>query len=226
MTRRFICLALLPFGWLVATAHAQTASQSSTPASTAAPTSAAGASIANPAAASSAEPLTEAKRANIRKLLELTGVRAIPEQIANSTVQSMVPGIRQLDPKFPERGFLIMRDAILAGLNAKLDGPGGLIEQVTLVYHNHFTAAEVAETLKFYESAAGKKVINLQGKINGETYQTAMRWADSLGPEIDQRIDAALKRENIKLPDPPKAEQGGPRPTPNRTPAKEAPKKP
>jgi Uncharacterized protein conserved in bacteria (DUF2059). len=176
-----------------------------------------------PATASASEPLTEAKKANIKKLLELTGVRAIPEQLANSTVQSMSGGIRQLDPKFPDRGFLIMRDAILSGLNAKVDSAGGLLDQVTQVYHNHFTANEIAEILKFYESPTGKKVIGQQGKVNSETFQVAMRWADAMGAELDQRIDAALKKENIKLPDPPK--QGAAPKAAPRVPAKEAPKK-
>jgi|GEM_PF-843566 len=188
--------------------------------------------VGNAAHAQQADTLTDAKRANIKKLLEITGIRAIPEQIANSTVQSMVGGIRQLDPKFPERGFVAMRDAILSGLNAKVDTPGGLIEQVTMVYHNNFTAAEIAETLRFYESSAGKKVVNLQNKINSETFQTAMRWADSLGSELDQRIDEAMKKENLKLPDPPK--QGAAAQTPRGAPPaaaagksspKEAPKK-
>ncbi len=176
-----------------------------------------------PATAASSEPLTDTKRANIKKLLELTGVRALPEQIANSTVQSMSGGIRQLDPKFPDRGFIVMRDAILSGLNAKVDTTGGLLDQITQVYHNNFTANEIAEILKFYESPAGRKVIGQQGKVNSETFQVAMRWADSMGAELDQRMDAALKKENIKLPDPPKQE-AAPKAAP-RAPAKEAPKK-
>ncbi|TAG47938.1 MAG: DUF2059 domain-containing protein [Betaproteobacteria bacterium] len=149
--------------------------------------------------------LSAEKRAGIKTLLEATGVRAIPDQIAFNSVQSMAGGIKQLDAKFPNKGFDVMRDAIAAGLAAKVDVPGGLIEQVTLVYHNAFTAAEVADLVKFYQSPVGKKLLANQGKLNNETFQTAMKWADSLGADLDQRMDAALKKENIKLPDPPKA---------------------
>lgn len=148
--------------------------------------------------------LTAAKRADIKALLEITGIRAIPEQIATSSVQRMVPGVRQLDPKFPDKGFLVMRDAMKSVLDKKVDVPGGLIEQATLVYHNAFTAAEIGEMLKFYQSPTGKKMTGLQGKVNGETIQAAMRWAESLDNEADNAIDAALKKENLKLPDPPK----------------------
>ena len=151
-----------------------------------------------------ADELTAAKRAQIKTLLEITGVKAIPEQIANNTVQSWVPGIKQLDPKFPDKGFTIIRDTFLAGLNAKVDGGGGLIEQVTLVYHNQFTGPEVAELLKFYQSTLGKKLLGSQAKVNGETFQTAMKWADSMSADLDQRIDAALKKEGLKLPEAPK----------------------
>ena len=161
-------------------------------------------SLALFASASHADELTSSKRAQIKTLLDITGIKAIPEQIANSTVQSWVPGIKQLDPKFPEKGFTIMRDTFLAGLNAKVEGGGGLIEQVTMVYHNQFTASEIAELLKFYQGAIGKKMLASQAKVNGETFQAAMKWADSMSADLDQRIDVALKKEGLKLPEAPK----------------------
>jgi uncharacterized protein len=169
--------------------------------------------------------LTAAKRADIKTLLEASGVRAIPEQIANSTVQSMAGGIRQLDPKFPDKGFGVMRDALVSGMSSKIDVPGGLFEQVTLVYHNAFSAGEVAELVKFYQSPVGKKLLASQSKVNAETVQTAMKWADSIGADLDKRMDEALKKENLKLPEPPKsaaapAKNGGTNAAPAAAPAK------
>ncbi|MCZ2135702.1 MAG: DUF2059 domain-containing protein [Burkholderiales bacterium] len=172
-------------------------------------------------AAVHADELTAAKRANIKTLLDLVNIKAIPEQIANNTVQSWVPGVRQLDPKFPDKGFTLARDAMLAALNAKADAAGGLTEQVTLVYHNAFTGPEVAELVKFYQSPIGKKLLANQPKVNAETFQTAMKWADSLSSEIDQRVDAALKKEGLKLPEPPKTASGAaPAPSAAQPPAK------
>lgn len=152
-----------------------------------------------------ADELTATKRAQIKTLLELTGVKAIPEQIANNTIQSWVPGVRQLDPKFPDKGFTIARDAFVSALNAKADAAGGLVDQVTIVYHNAFSATEVADLVKFYQSPLGKKMLSSQSKVNAETFQTAMKWADSLSADVEQRIDAALKKEGLKLPEPSKA---------------------
>lgn len=157
-----------------------------------------------------ADELTPAKRAQIKTLLETTGVKAIPEQIASNTVQSWAPGIKQLDPKFPDKGFTIARDAFLASLNAKVDTPGGLIEQVTLVYHNTFSGPEVADLLKFYQSPVGKKLLASQAKVNGETFQTAMKWADSMSGDIDKNIEAGLKKEGLKLPESPKTAPAAP----------------
>jgi uncharacterized protein len=154
--------------------------------------------------------LTAEKRANIKTLLEITGVRGIPEQIAVSTVQSMAPGIKQLDPKFPDKGFVVMRDALVAAMAPKVDTAGGLIEQATMIYHNAFTAAEIGDMVKFYQSPVGKKLLASQAKVNGETMQTAMKWADSMGADLDQRMEAALKKENLKLPDPPKEKVAAP----------------
>lgn len=170
--------------------------------------------------------LTSSKRSEIKILLELTGVRAIPDQIAVNSVQSMVQGIRQLDPKFPDKGFQAMRAAITDGLNAKVDVAGGLIEQVTLVYHNAFSASEISEMVKFYQSAAGKKMLATQSKVNGETMQTAMKWADASAADLDQRMDAALKKENLKLPEPPKTGAAPKAPAPAKSPAAKAPDTP
>ena len=80
----------------------------------------------------------------------------------------------------------------------------------SLVYHNTFTAGEVAELLKFYQSAVGKKMLASQAKVNGETFQTAMKWADSMSADIDKNIEAALKKEGLKLPEPPKTAPAAP----------------
>ena len=157
-----------------------------------------------------ADELTPAKRAQIKTLLDITGIKVIPDQIAGNTVQSWAPGIKQLDPKFPDKGFVVARDAFAATLNTKIDTSGGLIEQVTLVYHNTFTSAEVADLLKFYQSAVGKKMLASQAKVNGETFQTAMKWADSMSADIDKNIEAALKKEGLKLPEPPKTAPAAP----------------
>jgi hypothetical protein len=185
----------------------------------------ASASLAQTPAAATNAPgeLTAAKRAEIKTLLELTGIRAIPDQIALNSVQSMVGGIRQLDPKFPDKGFQAMRAAIGEGLNTKVDVPGGLIEQVTLVYHNAFSSAEISELLKFYQAATGKKMLATQSKVNAETMQTAMKWADANAADLDQRMDAALKKENLKLPEPPKAGAAPKAPAPAKAPAAKAP---
>ena len=162
------------------------------------------AALACTSLAAQADELTPAKRAQIKILLETTGIKAIPEQIANNTVQSWAPGIKQLDPKFPDKGLAIARDAFLASLNTKIDTPGGLIEQVTLVYHNTFSGPEIADLLKFYQGPVGKKLLASQAKVNGETFQTAMKWADSMSADIDKNIEAGLKKEGLKLPEPPK----------------------
>ena len=172
--------------------------------------SAAVAAIAFITFAAHADELTPAKRSHIKTLLEITGIKAIPEQIASNTVQSWASGIKQLDPKFPDKGFTVARDAFASTLLTKIDASGGLIEQVTLVYHNTFTAGEIADLLKFYQSTVGKKMLASQAKVNGETFQTAMKWADSMSGDIDKNIEAALKKEGLKLPEPPKAAPAAP----------------
>ena len=146
-----------------------------------------------------ADELTAAKRAQIKTLLELTGVKAIPDQIASNTVQSWVGGVKQLDPKFPDKGFTIARDAFAAALNAKIDGGGGLIEQVSLVYHNHFTHDEVRGLVAFYQTPLGRKLATEMPSMTQESMQAGLKWGQGLAPKLQERLRARFRERGVEL---------------------------
>lgn len=154
-----------------------------------------------------AEELTPAKKADARTFVDLTGAKTVPMAMANAQVQGMAPGIRRLDPKFPDRGFEIMRDTIAAVLAENAGKPEGLYDQMAAVYANHFTHEEIKELIRFYSSPLGRKLNENQVKLGRENMQVAGRWASQLGAEIDKRVQANLAKENIKLPVPPQAGQ-------------------
>ena len=67
-----------------------------------------------------AEELTATKRAQIRHCSELTGVKAIPEQIANQHHPKLGAWRAATGPReFPREGLLSCRDAFVSALNAQ-----------------------------------------------------------------------------------------------------------
>jgi uncharacterized protein len=150
-----------------------------------------------------ADELTAAKKADIKAFVELSGAKNIPMGIANAETQRMAQGIKKADPKFPDKGFMVIRDNMAAVLNENVAKPDGLFDQMATVYHNNFTHEEIKELLKFHQSPTGKKLQEAQSKLGQENMQAAAKWAGSLAPEMDKRITEALAKENIKLPKPP-----------------------
>jgi hypothetical protein len=150
-----------------------------------------------------ADELTPAKKADARAFVDLTGAKTVPASMAMSQTQSMAQAIRRLDPKFPDRGFEIIRDAMAGVLTENAGKPEGLYDQMALVYANNFSHDEIKELIKFYSSPVGRKLNETQNKMGRENMQAAARWAGQFAPEIDKRMQAGLAKANIKLPTPP-----------------------
>ncbi len=156
-----------------------------------------------PFAGAWADELTAAKKTDIKTFVEISGAKSIPMGIANAETQRMAQGIKKADPKFPDKGFMVIRDNMAAVLTENAGKPDGLFDQMANVYHANFTHDEIKELLKFHQSATGKKLQDMQSKLGQENMQAAAKWAGSLAPEMDRRITEALGKENIKLPKPP-----------------------
>jgi uncharacterized protein len=168
-----------------------------------------------------ADELTPAKKADARAFVDLTGAKTIPGSIAVGQTQNMAQAIRRADAKFPDRGFEIIRDSIGSVLSENAGKPDGLYDQMAAVYATNFTHDEIKELIRFYSSAIGKKLNDTQSKLGRENMQVAGKWASQFAPEIDKRMQAGLAKENIKLPQPPSAQQA---PAPAKAqPAKPAP---
>jgi hypothetical protein len=167
--------------------------------------------------ASFADELTAAKRNDIKALLEITGFKTLPLSLANLQASNLAPMIRKADPKFPEKGMLIIRDTVLQVLLDNAEKPNGLLESLTQSTHPIYSHDEIKDILRFYGSATGKKLLESQGKLSQENQQAAFKWAMSLEKDMKTRVTDALAKEGLKLPDPPK---------PAAAPAKAAPSKP
>lgn len=148
-----------------------------------------------------AEELTPAKRDDIWKLMQITGSSQIAQQFANAMTQDMFNSLKAARPDIPDRAFDIMHRELIALFSERMDKPGGLLDQIVPIYHRYYTHREIKELLAFYETSVGKKTIAVLPKIVIESMAVGRKWGESLGPEISRRVEAALKREGITLPE-------------------------
>lgn len=149
--------------------------------------------IAGPA---SADELTPSKRADIERLLQMTGALDIGKQMSAAVVNQMTKVVRQARPDIPSQVMAVMSDEINAVVSENV---GTFKETVIPIYHNNFTAEEVKGMIDFYSTDLGKKTIRVMPSLLNESMQAGQQWGQSLGPIIDQRIRARLKKEGYKI---------------------------
>lgn len=147
-----------------------------------------------------ADELTSSKKADILKLMEITGNDNIPAQIAGAITQNMANGLKQARPEIPQRFYINLDKDLTVFFKEKVNAPGSLMEKTVASYNKYFTQAELKEILAFYQSPTGKKSITNLSLIVNEGMMEARKLTQSLAPDIEQRIKAAFKKEGIALP--------------------------
>lgn len=147
-----------------------------------------------------ADELTPEKRADIRKLTEMTGAGKMAVQFADAMGQSTARTLKAARPDVPERVFAVINDELLALIQERMDTPGGLIDRVIPIYDRYFTHAEIKDLLAFYQTATGRKIVGVMPKVVSESFAAGQDWGKSLAPEIQRRVLATLKREGIEVP--------------------------
>lgn len=144
-----------------------------------------------------ADSLTPAKYADIKLLMDSTGSANIARQFASASSLQIFKTLRASRPEIPERAIGIMDRELMALFTEKMSAPGGLMEQVIPIYDRYFSHQEIRELLAFYQTPIGRKSISVLPKVVAESMAAGQRWGQSLGPEIERRITAALRREGM-----------------------------
>lgn len=152
------------------------------------------------AAASHADDLTDAKRADIRKLIASTGSDRIADQFAGAVTQSLAHTIKAKNPEIPEQVFASLRQELTAMFTDRMNAPDGMIDRVVPVYHKHFTHAEIRELLAFYQTAIGRKAIDVLPSVVGESTAIGQAWGRGIGPDIRRVVSTTLGKEGIDMP--------------------------
>jgi uncharacterized protein len=136
-------------------------------------------SIAGAAAASRARVQDqEAKRADIRRLLELTGAA----NMANQSMDGMESSVKALMsgslPPGEYRDQLL--DLFFQKFHAKRD-TNQLIELVIPIYDKYYTHDDIKALIAFYETPVAKKMVAILPKVVQESQAAGLKWGGDLG---------------------------------------------
>ncbi len=146
-----------------------------------------------------AETITPAKKADIRTLLKVVGASQTCEQMGSLTVQTLRRSLRSCS-NCTQQTFDIIERETLSLFRAHTNDVDGPMDRMIAVYHQHFSQAEIQQLIAFYETPLGKRMLAEAPLISKEVLAINQRWAESLGPELDSRLKAALSKAKLPIP--------------------------
>jgi hypothetical protein len=143
-----------------------------------------------------ADDLTPEKRADIERLLTMTGALTVGRQMAVSIVAQLSLAIKKSRPDVPQK----LMDALPEEVSAVFDeNIASFREAVIPMYSKYFTASEIKQMVQFYSTELGQKVIKVMPALVQESIAIGQAWGQSLGPRIDARIKARFKRDGVVI---------------------------
>ena len=120
------------------------------------------------------------KRAEIEKMLRLTGMEKLVEQMKTQ----MIVGLQANMPGAPV-GFW-------EKFSAKLDARE-LVEKIVPIYDKYYTLDDLRAVNAFYSSPAGQKILSTLPQVMKESMSVGQEWGQKIGREAAAEITAESK---------------------------------
>jgi len=152
-------------------------------------------------APSSASKIDAAKEADIRRLLDLVGTKALLAQSFDEMIKSMRPVLASSLPPGDYQGKLI--DLFLAKFTTK-ENMQQFLDLAVPIYDKNFSQQEIRSLIEFYQTPLGQKTISVLPKLTLELQEEGRKWGETLGqkammdvlaehPELADALNAAQK---------------------------------
>lgn len=146
-----------------------------------------------------AEQIDPAKRADIEKLIQITGPPDVTRQTSHFFIRQFSQTIQSSRPDLPAKTYQILSEEINRVVDEHITAKGGFLDMVVPIYAKYFDHREIKELLKFYQTDLGKKTIKVWPLILQESMLLAQDWWKSLAPVIKEKVNERFKKEGIEL---------------------------
>src|SRR5258705_2645467 len=100
-------------------------------------------------------------RADIERLLEVTGSAKLGAQMARLVADSVMSGLKQSRPDIPDRAFTIVKEVLDEEFSNMYAAPDGILGDMVDLYAKHFTHDDVLGLLELYSSPVGQKAVSV-----------------------------------------------------------------
>ena len=149
------------------------------------------------AAARQAPAIDPALRADIEKLMLVTGSANLGAQMATQISDAFLDSFKQTTQNVvPPRVIEIVREVLTADFEKAFNGPEIKDQQIAL-YAKYFNHADVKGLLAFYETDLGRKAVANMPSLMREGGEIGQRWAQAAMPKMLQTLETRLRAEGL-----------------------------
>jgi len=148
------------------------------------------------AAARKAAPVEPALRADIERLMDITGQAAMGTQLATTFTDAFLNGLQQTQKNVPPRVIEVVKEVIGAEFSQAFDASEVKDKQIAL-YAKYYTHADVKGLIAFYETDLGRKAIANAPSLMREGAAIGQEWAKGAMPAMLEKLKARLKSEGL-----------------------------
>ena len=136
------------------------------------------------------DPVAE-KAVTIRQIMALGGVDDLAQSYGKALADQMYQILKTSRPEIPAEAMTIIRAEVDQQLAADREQ---LLAQIEAIFDRSFTAAELEELSRFYQTELGRKSLALMPKIMQENMEIGRNWGKKVGPALKARLEARFKQ--------------------------------
>lgn len=156
-----------------------------------------------PAAVAEGAKIDPAKEADIRRLLDVSGVREMMAQTMADSEKTARPALANNLPPGEYREKLI--DLFFEKLHTKFDIQE-LLDQIVLIYDKHLSDEDIKGLAQFYQTPLGKKTLSVLPQVLSEAREAGTKLGERAGresmlevltehPDLAEAMKAAAKAQ-------------------------------
>jgi len=142
-----------------------------------------------------------AKEADIRRLMDLAGAKALGSQMTEGMGKNIKPMMTNALPPGEYREKLI--DLFFVKFQTKADMQK-LLDLIVPIYDKYFSDEEIKSLIQFYQTPLGQKTLRVLPQLMAESQEAGRKWGEGLGrqsmldvlsehPELAKAVEDAQK---------------------------------
>ena len=139
----------------------------------------------------------EEKIAKTRQLIETLNMIERADSLMTVMMTQMQALVTSANPGKEDVAADLMQEKFMPAMRRHLPG---YVELVVGLYAEHFTLAELEETIAFYQSPTGRKWVETQPIVLAQTQRLAVGWAQKVVAEVMREVEADFQKRGLELP--------------------------